>query len=263
MRRKEIKSLAFFRDLGGIKTEDGHVTKDGVLFRSSEIKNITASDLEEMINDYHIDTCIDLRTDDEISLAPDELKDIIDYRHIPLVSNEDNPAVTKDTRIDILKMRMKEEGGMKGHIIRLYRLLVNNPQSIEGYKKIFRLLLEKESGAAIYHCTQGKDRTGLISVLTLLALGVDKETIIKDYLQYNRYHRFKRFWIFVGMNVIFLPIVYARNLNYALVARRVFIEAAFEEMDKNYGGPMNYLKNVIGLSEEDISLLRKKYLLNA
>ena len=159
-------------------------------------------------------------------------------------------------------MRMKEEGGMKGHITRLYRLLATNPQSIEGFKKIFDIFLNSD-GPFIYHCTQGKDRTGLLSAFILIALGVDKETIINDYLLFNRFHRWKRFWIFVGMSIIFFPFKAARNLNYALVARRTFIGAAFEEMENLCGDLLSYLKNVIGLTDENIMTLRKKYLISA
>ena len=261
MRRKEIKSLAFFRDLGGIKTTDNKVVKKGLLYRSSEIKNVSKKDLDDLINEYHVSSCIDLRTDEEVSLNPDELRDRVSYHHIPLVSNEDNPAVTKDTRIDILKMRMKEEGGMKGHITRLYRLLATDQKAIDGYKEVFKVLLNEEG--VIYHCTQGKDRTGLISAFILSSLGVDKETIINDYLRYNKYHRLKRFWIFAGMSIVFLPFKAAMNLNYALVARRVFIEAAFEEIEKRYSDVLTFLKKAVGLTDENLEALKGKYLQNA
>lgn len=262
MRRKEIKSLAFFRDLGGIKNSNGEIVKSGLLFRTSEIKELTPSDYKELLEDYHITTCIDFRTNDEVRISPDQLTNSVDYYHIPLLSNDQNPAVTKETRVDVLKMRMKEEGGMKGHVTRLYRLLVNNDDSLKGFRKAFDVIIKSEGGT-VYHCTQGKDRTGMFSAFILGALGVDRETIINDYLRYNSYHRFKRFWIFVGMSIVFfikLPFKYARELNYALVARRKFIEAAFEEIDNQYGNIENFLRKGIGLAEEDIFALRKKYL---
>jgi hypothetical protein len=50
------------------------------------------------------------------------------------------------------------------------------------YKKFFELLLAQNSGALLYHCSAGKDRTGVATALLLSALGVDRETVIKDYL---------------------------------------------------------------------------------
>ena len=262
MRRKEIKSLAYFRDLGGIKTEDNKIVKTGLLFRSSETAEISAEDKKSLLEDYQLSICIDLRTPEEVEFSPDAFVNEIEYHHIPLLSNEENPAVTRKTRMAVLKRRMKE-GGMKAHISRLYRLLVNSKDSIAGFKKIFDILKRDKEETIIYHCTQGKDRTGLVSAFILAALGVDKETIINDYLQFNSYHRFKRFWIFVAMSIVFFPTRKATELNYALVSRRYYIEAAFEEIEKQYGNLIGFIKNAIGLSDNDISFLRNKYLVNS
>ena len=61
------------------------------------------------------------------------------------------------------------------------------------------------------------------------------------------------------MTTIFLSANLAHELNSALVARPYFIEAAFEEMDRNYGGPVGFLKKAIGLTEEDLNKLKNLY----
>ena len=258
--KSKYKSLAYFKDLGGIKTEDGHFVKKGVLFRSSELSKLTDEDLNSILNEEHIDICFDLRTDEEIGKAHDRIEDAVEYYHVPLLSDEDNPAVTKDNRIDILRMRMKEEGGMDNHITSIYRKIIVDDFSIEGTKKIFKIILNSNNKHVIYHCTQGKDRTGMVSALLLMALGVDKETIIADYLEFNKFHKRKRFWIFVGMTIVFFSFKTAKELDIALRTRRRFIEAAFEEIEKGWGNPINYLKKAIGLSDENIAELRLRYL---
>ena len=161
----------------------------------------------------------------------------------------------------ILKKRMKEPGGMVGHMTSIYPLIISSPQSIAGIKQVFDIVLNKPDDKAIlYHCTQGKDRTGIISVLLLSALGFSKNMIIRDYLGYNHYHRFKRFWIFVGMTLIFFSVNTARSLNAALTTKRRYIDAAYKEMDERYGGPIEYLKKAIGLKEEDFEKLKSLYL---
>ncbi len=261
MRRKEIKSLAFFRDLGGVLTKDNKVVKSGLLFRTSETKDLSPEDKKSLLEDYNLSVCIDLRTPEEVEISPDAFKDEIEYFHIPLLSNEENPAVTKETRVAVLKRRIRE-GGMKKHISQLYRRLINSADSIAGFRQIFDILKRDKEETIAYHCTQGKDRTGMVSAFILAALGVDKETIIKDYLTFNSFHRFKRFWIYVGMFIVFFPSKKATELNYALVARRYYIEAAFEEIEKQYGNLISFLKKAIGLSDNDLSFLRKKYLVN-
>ena len=163
--KSRIQSLPFFRDLGGIELADNRVVKSGILFRSSEMSKISKFDSKSLSNDYGIRQCIDLRTEEEVEISPDVHNENIRLIHIPLMNNEENPAVTKKTRVEILKRR-RDEGGMKKHITSIYRKIVTEPHSIEGLKTIFRILLsnDKEEGI-IYHCTQGKDRTGMVSAL--------------------------------------------------------------------------------------------------
>ena len=263
--RKVIKSLSYFRDLGGIKTVDGQIVKPNVLYRTSEDAKLIDEEIEILINDMNLGYCIDLRAPDEVSLSKDKFdgSDKINYYHIALCNDEENPAVTRKNRIGILKRRIKEDGGMTGHLIRLYRLIMSSPRAQEGFRQIFKILLNNDDQKAVmYHCTQGKDRTGLVSVLILIALGVSKETIIKDYMAFNKWHRMKRFWIYIGMVIVFFSFRKAHSLDACLKTKKKYIEAAFNEMETKYGSPMDYLKNVIGLSDDDILKLRKLYLTN-
>ena len=256
--KSKLKSLAFFKDLGGIKTSDGSYVKEGIIFRSSEMSKMSKED-SEVIEPLH--ACIDLRTEEEISIAPDYLKEDERYHHIALLSNEDNPAVTRKTRTPILKKRAKEEGGMKGHLVEIYRKIISDPFSIEGTREIFKLLIDNpEEEKIVFHCTQGKDRTGLVSASILMALGVDKEDIINDYLGFNKFQRMRRFWIFIGISIVFFSVRYAKELDTALTASRDFIDVAFQEIEKGWGTIKNYLSKAIGLTDDDISTLRKLYL---
>ena len=55
------------------------------------------------------------------------------------------------------------------------------------YKKFFEILLDQNNGTILYHCSAGKDRTGVATALLLSALGVDRETVINDYLLSAQY----------------------------------------------------------------------------
>ncbi|MCR4911794.1 MAG: tyrosine-protein phosphatase [Bacilli bacterium] len=256
---EKLKSLSYFRDLGGITTKDGNIVKKDVIFRCCDFTKISREDEELLRNNFY--ACIDLRAEDEVIMKPECFKDDSFYHHFPMLTNEENPAVTKETRTAILKRRMSEPGGMKGHITQLYRRIVNSERSRKYIKKIFNLLLNKDKeGIVAYHCTQGKDRTGMVSVSILLALGVDKEDIIKDYLGYNKHERFKRFMIQVGITTWQLSFKTGRELNSALIAIKRYINAAFDEMDKLFGGSDGYLRTGLGLTDEDLAKLKKLYL---
>ena len=258
----KLKSLPYYRDLGGIMTKDGRIVKSNILYRTSDFSKISKYDLKQI--EQNIYACYDLRTDDEIRVRPDVFADEEFYHHVPLLSDKDNPAVTKENRTAILKMRMKQEGGMPGQITKIYRQMILEDTSRKNLKYIFTSLLQNTKlGTVVYHCTQGKDRTGMLSAIILLALGVEKEDIIKDYLLYNRHDRFKRILIRIGVTFRFLSIKVARQLNSALAARRKYISAAFDEMDKNYGNPDNFLKEGIGLTENELKRLQELYLIKA
>ena len=262
MAKQKLKSVSYFKDLGGIATPSGEIVKKGVLFRSCDFSKMSEKDFGKVENKLF--ACVDLRTDMEIEIKPDVFCDEPFYHHLPLLTNDENPAVTRETRNGILKRRMQQEGGMKEHLASIYRLMVTSEMSRKNLRKIFDILLSNDSdNFVVYHCTQGKDRTGMVSALILLALGVDKEDVIDDYIKYNRHNRFERVFIWIAVSIRFMSFKAARELNLAMAARKKYILAAFEQMDKSYGGIQEFLRNGIGLTEEEITKLRKLYLFKA
>ena len=258
---KQIKNLAYIHDLGGTKTIDGKMIKPHLLYRSAHLTEINEKDVNRLSNELNIKHIIDLRTDEEIEHRSEEfVSKQIQYHHIPLLNQEVNPVVTKENRVQVLNDLIAGEGGMIGHITRLYKELVVSKMSIDGYKEIFDLLLnENDNDGFLIHCTQGKDRTGLAIALILTALGVSKDRIIKIYLSFNNRARLKRTAYFLGMNIIF-SLKQAIALNNTLVARKKYIEVAYQAINDSFGGIDNYIHNVIGLTDNDINKLKNKFL---
>ena len=258
---KIYKLLDHFRDLADAHLPGEPVIKKGQLFRSSDFSDLELEEANLIRDEIKLGHVIDLRSPQELAMEPDVTPEGVEYTHIPLMSDEDNPAVTRATRMGVLKRRMREPGGMIGHMTEIYPLIVSSEQSIRGIKQVFNIILNKKDDKSIlYHCTQGKDRTGMISVLILSALGYTKEAIIHDYLRYNMRHRMKRFWIFVGMTVVFFNVKLAYNLHVALITKRKYIDAAYLEIETKWGNAVNYLKEVIGLTDEDFTKLKSLYL---
>lgn len=253
--------LDYFRDLAEANTPGEPVLKSGLLFRSSDFNELTMQEAEFLRDEINLGQVIDLRSPEELLLEPDVTPEGVKYTHIPLLDDHDNPAVTKKTRMAVLKRRMNEPGGMEGHMTEIYPIIVSSEQSQKGIRQVFDILLNKEEGKSIvYHCTQGKDRTGMISVLILSALGFSKERIIEDYMKYNDTHKMKRFWIFVGMTAVFFNYKLAKNLHVALITKKRYIEAGYLEIESKWGNAINYLKEAIGLTDADFTKLRTLYL---
>ena len=86
----------------------------------------------------------------------------------------------------------------------------------------------------------------------------DFDNSINVYLSFNRYGVFRRIAIFLGMNLVVSPRK-AVALNALLTAKRKYINAAIDEINQKFGSLDLYIKNIIGLTDEDIKKLRKQY----
>lgn len=248
------------RDLSLINKKGEPVIKHGLLFRSECLCLLNQEELAELVNCYNLKSVIDLRSDKEKKVKKEILPNKVSYYPIAVLSDIDNPAVTKETRTEILVDIYKNKGGAKKHLINIYRKLVSDSFSLEGYQKVFDILLSNKEGAIDYHCTQGKDRTGVCSALILLALGFSKESIVKDYLSYNQKHAFKAFLFSILVFLRFWNVKACRSLYLLQVAKRYFIEASFNEIEVKYGDISNFLRNGLLLDENKLNILRNKYL---
>ena len=155
---------------------------------------------------------------------------------------------------------MQKEGGAKKHLSDIYRLMITQKESLDAFREMLRLLADDKDGAYLWHCTQGKDRTGVAAAIVLMALGVDREEIMRDYMRTNRSYFFINSLIFIGVSIVTFSIHTARSLDHLLSARKYFLQAAFDEIDKVYGNTGEFLRKGLGLSDEDLLHLRKVYL---
>lgn len=259
---KRIKNVAYIEDLGGIKTVDGKTINKKLLYRSAHLSEISEKEVDILKEEYHIDHVFDLRTDDEIKHRPEDfISPKIEYSHLSIVANEANPAVTKENRLQVLNSLINHPRGIKGHIKDLYLLLINPEQAKEAYRNIFKSLLSNDNKEGfLFHCTQGKDRTGITIYLILSALGVSEKRIEKLYLSFNNRARLTRFLYFIGMNIRF-SLKKAIALNDTLTAKKIYFRTVVNEINIKYNGVINYLKEQIGLKEDDFEKLRQIYLI--
>ena len=253
---KRVKNL---RDLGGIPAAGGKKVRYGKLYRSGHLGKINEESAEKLRDETNLATVIDLRAPAELSHRQDVIPEGVDYLHIPPLTDEQNPAVTRETGPSILKKIMQVDGGARTYLSDTYRTMISSEPSLRALREFFDVLLE-DDGAVLWHCTQGKDRTGVVAAAILLALGVDRDEIMRDYMRTNRTCFFKNFWIFIGVVLVTFSVKKARNLNLLLSSRRSFLDAAFDEIDKFWGGTEEFLTNGLKLSDEDIRELREIYL---
>ena len=215
--------------------------KKGLLYRSESLFNLPKED-QKLLLDKGIKTIIDLRAPEEREAQKDvELKGV----------NNINIPLNADKRTKVIE----KMGLSLPDLEDCYEQLVDISRK-ESWSKIFNVYLN-DNGPILCHCTSGKDRTGIVSAILLKALGVDEETIFNDYLITNQIPD-----ISLSKNPFVLSLDEERRkliLDH-FSAKKEYLQAALNHINKTFGDFESFLKECCSLSENDIEQLRKKYL---
>jgi protein-tyrosine phosphatase len=234
-----------FRDLGGYTTKDGKQVAWGKVYRSADISKLTASDLQTMAS-KHINTVIDFRGVKESAAAPDKLLPATDYTLC---------SAGSDSLPDMRQIAMLVKQG--GFLEKFYGD-ASLPYYGARYKPLFQKLLALPDTAAImYHCTGGRDRTGMASALFLYALGVPESTIEADFTASNTYlqpmHASMYQSMSQGMGLDIAAVKKEMELRPELL--RIF----FSSIKNKYGSVEQFMQQELGVGSKEIAMLRKKY----
>lgn len=165
------------RDMGGYETGDGGVTSFGKLLRSGGLQQLDAGEWERL-KEYGVRTVLDLRSLAEIEKDGDGVPEGIRWIHCPLQREQ----------IDI--------NDIAGSALKAFTASLT-----EGYLNIVRdngellaaaikaLIDGLERGAVLFHCSAGKDRTGVLASAVYYLTGVEREDIVADYEVTYTYNR--------------------------------------------------------------------------
>jgi len=241
-----LQGAANFRDLGGYTTTDGHHIKWGEIYRSADMSKLTDDDLA-ILKDRKITYDVDLRGTQESAQAPDRINPGTDYILLP--AGSDN--------IDWAKSIAKLKGNQADSLMEAY--YSNTDPLAQRYKPFFDKLLNlPANNSLVFHCTAGKDRTGIGAALLLYALGVPYDLIVKDYLASNYYRRADNAKL--TAQLVQYMHVDQEVANSMAGVKKEYLDATFEAIKKKYGSVDNYLKTEIGLDNQKSKLLKAKFL---
>ena len=126
------------------------------------------------------------------------------------------------------------------------------------YEDFLRGLIE-EDGPTLFHCTAGKDRAGFAAAITLTALGVSKEDVIEDYMKTNIFTKDKIDDMIDKIKLMSLYQADAEILRPLIGVERIYIETAFKTAEEKYGSLENFIREGLNISEEEIQILRNKF----
>ncbi|MGX4688088.1 tyrosine-protein phosphatase [Streptomyces sp. JNUCC 63] len=237
----KLASVPNFRDIAG----PGYLTPRGAmrrgrLFRANAFL-ATPEDLER-IAPLGIQAIHDLRGKGEVDLRPDTVPEGAAWRHTWV------PGLSSDT------MRSLESpADLREAMINHYRGFVNNADKRAGFASLFAGIAEVE-GPQVFHCAEGKDRTGWAAMLLQTFAGVSQHEVVADFVLTNELMQrtgptleVVRKFFGDKPDEFFLP---------AMVADVEYLEAGLEQLEADYGDVETYLRIGLRLDDDQLDRLR-------
>ncbi|CAO5245169.1 tyrosine-protein phosphatase [Frankia sp. AgKG'84/4] len=235
------------RDLGGLPTTDGSLTRHGALLRADSVQTASADDVILLRDTFGLRTIIDLRAREEAAregrgpLAAEA----IEYHHLSFLPGEwvmpDDPrypAIVKDLdttdRIEHYLNYLRAAG--------------------DAVAQALRVLASPSAGPALFHCAAGKDRTGVLAALVLGIAGVEQDAIIDDYAQTNE--RIARVYARLADRPSYRQVVAPASAG-DLACRPEVMRGFLDGVDAGWGGPAAWALQT-GVSEPELRALRQR-----
>ncbi len=246
-----LKTISNCRDLGGLINQEGRRIRRRHLIRSAKLSRASRQDLEKLRDLYKVNLVIDLRTDREVRQKPDVRVEGIDYLHIPVFTEA------------MLGMSHEDDGNIIKNIDKipdfrdLYRLIVNEESCRTQMKKVLLTIMNHRGGGVLWHCSEGKDRCGLVSAFLLHLLGCDRETIIEDYLMTNLVASKRAGKYYLLVLLASRSRRKARKIQGVFLAEEEYLQAALSAIEDNYESMDRYFYQVLGITEAEVRRFRK------
>jgi protein-tyrosine phosphatase len=201
-----------------------------------------------------------LRTAEERDIRPDELPPGVEYVWLDVLADADQagPAMLEKLMKDPTQANAVLGGGRaEADFQKSYREFVSLPSARESFSQLFLSLSDRDQLPALFHCTTGKDRTGWAAAALLTLLDVPKDVVMEDYLRSNDYiipayqHAIDAF-IEAGGDPSIPPAI--------LGVKTEYLDAAFDEMEAQYGTIEGYFSEGLGIDAAQQEALRDLYL---
>lgn len=260
-----FEKLPNTRDIGGLTAKDGSVIKKGLLYRSGFLLNSTEEDIRK-VSEYGLTKIIDFRSYSEMEEQPDPAFPGAEHIHLP-AEDEAALGIDRDQKSQqnftdfLMSQVLKDPTFAIKYMSGMYRRFISNRYTAGQYRRFLKILLDAE-GPVLWHCTAGKDRAGFGAILIEEILGIDRDDIMESYMLSN---------ICLKEDIEELTVEFektyrgegpypAEEVKLFFAAREEYVEALYDEADREYGSFENYLVSALGADADVKKALRKKYL---
>lgn len=222
------------RDLGGYSTPFG-ITNEHVFLRSDSTTHLTNNDIE-WLKSYGLTTIIDLRSTLEKNREPSifENRSDLTYLSIPMLDQIQSNGLTN----------------LPSSLFETYVGLLEGAK--KDYKTIFEILANQE-GAVLFHCTAGKDRTGVLAMLLLNLVGVDQETMVLDYAITRQLIEPS-----IRVQLDELEKIGIKGVDFLFDSQPETMQQTIDYLNQQYQSAENYLLSC-GISIEEIEKIKNKF----
>ena len=244
-----------FRELGGYLADEGKHVRWGQIYRGIPTGKLTGEADRRLLDSLGLRLILDLRSSGEAKKEPDYVPDGARLVQICGLCAEDGAEIAFAPG-DIEKlMQTAEEGESISQ--RLYRRMLTGNKA---FKELFRALEAGET-PILFHCSAGKDRTGVAAMLILLALGASDEVICADFEQTNACRKAEIDAVLAEHAAEIAADPACRMRYYAMAgvdpAAAPFV---LDTIRREFGSAENYLETEYGLTPARLMRLRRMYL---
>lgn len=250
-RRVDLRGAYNFRDLGGYCTSEGKTTKWGIFFRSDNLSKLSRVDLK-IIGKLNLQLIVDLRSKEERVSQPNRLP-ISNRMRIKNIAIADNSKSHNDLKQEIFYGKLGEID-LGEMIVNAYRRAITDYR--DELELFFKILLNPSNYPVLVLCNAGKDRTGVVVALVLMALGVSKQTIMEDYMLSKVYldPMIKRMTTKARLLSLFRADIF--QLKKIMDTRVDYLNTTFKAIEQKYGSAESFLDS-LGMDNDKRKWLMK------
>lgn len=279
------------RDIGGYETTGGRVVVKGRIYRSANLAQITPEDVDALAS-RGINTVVDFRGPKEAKDDPDHLPAGTDYTNSPIIGSNTGDEINDKKIAELIS-----EAGLPSTMLDQQKVTANGPyyrmlflvnsygtqdhvERLKGYRPLFqKLLTMPDTSNILFHCTGGRDRTGVGTALLLKTLGVPDDVAEADFVASNRYLQpdrdnpdTLRFLDFQSANVYLQPSANKRyqqiaasfgttpdKIRGAVELRPELLQRMYRAIDEKYGSFDNFLQQEMGIGPKERAELIARY----
>jgi protein-tyrosine phosphatase len=259
IRRLALEGTPNFRDLGGYETTDGRFVRWGLIYRSGVLTYLTPADYG-YLGQLGIRVVCDFRTQQENAASPETWIPEAHVEHLSLPIGTDN----KNTNASMPQVLATNPSPaqLKAWMTTVYSDFAF--KAAPQYSTVF-VQLEKDPLPLLYHCSAGKDRTGVFSAFLLLTLGVPEETVLKDYALTTSYLRDgesteanRKMMASSGSSLSRLT---PEQRQVLMAADPDYLRSTLHAIDTKYGSFENYRRTALHVSDTDVETLKQRLLM--